>query len=190
MSQAQLGWIGLGIIIFGLLFLAVAFFAIPDFSRSRANVVRFFAAIVAGFAGGFLTGSALFDASWTSPGGKVAISGTAGFALFLVVMVFYNKFAPDGDELLAGESVHFDLPEGWNFQQVIRGLAQYRNSGADFVGFKKPELDAAMLAQAIETKSMVDAMLAARSITVKISAVRAYDVQKVGGMYVLKVRSL
>lgn len=83
-------WIGLLFSAFLVGFLIVAFFRRPNVTHSQHTTLRFFSSLCAGFAAWFLTGAALIElVKVLSSGGKLAFTGTAGFALFALVWATY-----------------------------------------------------------------------------------------------------
>jgi hypothetical protein len=187
MTSEQLQWIGFGFLAVCLLFLMVAFFVFPQLSRDRRGTVQFISSLCAGFAGTFLTGSAIFQAEWTSTGGKVVVSGTAGCALFMIVFYGYRQLVP-APKIDVDNKISLDIPEHWTFQQVVRALAQSGKAGVEFENFKDAELKAEITNQSLEADSVDKAMLAVRGITITSGAVRKYGVSKDGGTYILKVK--
>src|SRR5438034_10702843 len=75
-----------------VLFLMVAFFKAGTLSDGQQKILRFFCSLCAGFAGALITGEALFRLT-TDIGraGNLAVSGTAGAALFFAVWFTYGK---------------------------------------------------------------------------------------------------
>ena len=189
MTAAQFQWVGFGFLFLLILFLMVAFFVFDTLSSDRRGNLRFLSALSGGFAGGFFTGSALFQAEWSTTGSKIGVSGTAGFALFMIVFYGYRKLAPDvPNEPGVPDRLSIDIPESWNFEQVIGVLAQSGKASIEFDGFTDAELKAKVRQQQLEAKSVADAMLAVRGLTVKANAVRKYGVNKNGSTYTLKVK--
>jgi hypothetical protein len=189
MTAAQLQWVAFGFLLLLVLFLMVAFFVFDTLSSDRRGNLRFLSSLCAGFAGGFLTGSALFQAEWSNTGGKIGVSGTAGFALFMIVFYGYRRLAPDvPNEPGAPDRILIDLPENWNFGQATGALAESGRAGIEFEDFTDAELKAKLRPQSLAAKSVADAMLAVRGLTLKSNAVRRYGVSKNGSTYLLKVK--
>ena len=75
-----------------MVFLMLTFFIKDSSSATQYNTLRFLTSLCSGFAGAFFTGEALFRLDQTLPaGGKIAVSGTAGCALFFVLWFTYPK---------------------------------------------------------------------------------------------------
>src|SRR6266404_879442 len=87
-------WIGFGFVVLLISFLMVIFFVNLN-KPHQWEIMRFLSALCAGFAGGLLTGEALFSLSKKWGTGELAVSGTAGMALFFTVFLLFRKFAPD-----------------------------------------------------------------------------------------------
>ena len=79
-----------------LVFLIVAFFTRPTLTDAQFTILRFLSALCAGCAAWFISGEVLFNMSGQMSGGKYAISGTSGFALFLVVWFFFKIITSPG----------------------------------------------------------------------------------------------
>ena len=85
LQQYQL-WIGVGFTSFLIVFLMIAFFKGGELTIQQAQILRFLSALCAGFAAAAFGGEAAVTVNQTiGQGGKLAASGTAGFALFFAV---------------------------------------------------------------------------------------------------------
>jgi hypothetical protein len=178
---AQL-WIGFGFLALLIVFLIVSFFLKPHLTDDQRGNLKLLSALCAGFAGGFLTGGALFEMHKTTGGTTFGISGTAGFALFLTVWFFYPRVfsLPDG--------FAFAIAAGWTFRDTADRMAQSRASAIDWAGFSANELNAAMQNRGLATKSLAEALIQLGHLTVAANAVRPYDVAQDGALYRLRVR--
>jgi len=95
----QLLIIGTGFSAGIILFLMITFFVKDSSSSTQYNTLRFLTALCAGFAGASFAGEALFSLDTNmGDGTKLAISGTAGFALFFTVWFTYPKRDNDQSE--------------------------------------------------------------------------------------------
>jgi hypothetical protein len=75
-------------------FLMLAFF-VRDLQRSQWAILKFLAALCAGAAAWFFVGDAALRAEFVkSTTEKFFISGTAGFALFMIVFFFFDRLRP------------------------------------------------------------------------------------------------
>lgn len=179
-------WIGFGFLVGLVVFLIISYFVELKQSSTRRAILQFLTSLTSGFAGGFLSGSSIFDASWTSPTGRIALSGTAGFAIFFAVWFSYQKmFPPPG--LTVADSLPLDIPQDWSFKNVIDTLAKKDNSAVDYQGFTPEELNTKVRSQTLNGKSYIELMQAARLLSVN-GTIRPFTAEKVSGnIYVLKV---
>jgi hypothetical protein len=178
---AQL-WIGFGFLTILIVFLILSFFFKRHLEDGQRGTLKLLSALCAGFAGGFLIGDTLFQMHKTSGATTYGISGTAGFALFLVVWFSYpTVFSPP-------DGFAFNIGAGWKFRDTADQMAQSRGSAIDWAGFNTYELDAGMQNRGLATKSLADALAQLRYLTVATNAVRPYDVRQDGAVYRLKVR--
>ena len=72
--------------------------------------------------------------------------------------------------------------------KLLETLAESGRAGIEFEDFTDAELKAKLRPQSLAAKSVADAMLAVRGLTLKSNAVRRYGVSKNGSTYVLKVK--
>lgn len=177
---AQQLWIGFGFLALLVIFLIIAYFASKREDSGSQNILRFLCALCAGFAGGFITGGAVFEAKGTWGGLDLAVSGTVGFALFLTVWFTFQLVLPPGFSM--------SVPEGWTFERTVRAIAQQDRSVADFVGFTAEELSAALRAAQIESKSPKEALAVVRTLGTP-GTIRVYDVEHVPPAYTLRIRA-
>jgi hypothetical protein len=184
LQQYQL-WIGLGFAAFLILFLVVAFFAAPNMTPGQHSILRFFAALCAGFAGALIAGEALFRMEGDTGGVKYLVSGTAGFALFFAVWFFFPKHSPPTPP----DRFRASIPKGWTFQQAAKVFAQRERALADFDGLTASELAAELSPTEIDTKTAGEAIGRLRLITVTPNAVREYDIKYEDSIYRLVVRA-
>jgi len=179
---AQL-WIGFGFLALLVIFLIVSFFVTPKLTDDQRATLKVLSALCAGFSGGFLTGSALFELHKTAGATNYTISGTAGCALFLVVWIFYPKV------FRLRDAIAFSIAQNSTFEKTVRDLTQSRASVAEFTGFQTSELSAGMQSGAgVSTKSLAEAVAQLRFLTSTSNAVRPYDVVLQGSVYHLKIR--
>lgn len=126
-------WIAFGFVAFLVLFLVATYFVQDKSTHGQYKTLRFLTALCAGFAGGFLTGDAIFSMQqqWSS-GGKIAISGTAGCALFFAVWFTYGAVTGGGTPPPPPPNrVRLAFPGGLTFEQAIASVAEAAN--ANFV---------------------------------------------------------
>jgi hypothetical protein len=175
-------WIGFGFLALLVIFLICSFFFLPKLTNDQRGTLKFLTALCAAFAGGFITGDALLKVNKTVGATEIAISGTAGFALFFAIWFFYPKVfrLEDGFE--------FSVPEGWTFRDTADSMAQSINSLTDYQGFTDAELKSVLKSRKLSTKSIPEAISQLRLITVIPGAVRDYAVTQDGSVYRLKIR--
>ncbi len=175
-------WIGFGFLLLLVIFLICSFFFQPRLTNDQRGTLKLLSALCAGFSGGFLAGGALFDMHQTTGTLTYGISGTAGFALFMIVWFFYPKvFKLDDGSALS-------IAEGWTFRDTVDRLTQNGGAVADYIGFTPAEYTAAMQSRSISEKSLKNAILQLRLLTVKVNAVRPYEVTQDGTTYRLKIQ--
>lgn len=179
-------WIGFGFLAALLLFLVISFFLTPTLTNDQRRTIKFLTALCAGFAGGFLTGSSLFDAHWTNASANIGISGTAGFAIFFAVFFTYNRLFSKSSAS-EDNGLRMDIPQGWSFQQVVDTICGKDEAGSQYDGFKPEEKNAILRNQAVKGESYLDLLAALRSITVN-QPIRPYSVKKQGSLYILSVK--
>lgn len=175
-------WIAFGFLTALVIFLMVSFFLTPRLTNDQRGTLKFLTALCAGVSGGFLAGSSLFEGTWTTPTSRIALSGTAGFALFFVVWLFYPKVFAIADAL----SVL--IPDGWSFRDAADMIARVASGVADYQGFTKDELASPLKGRKIETKTIPEALLVLRLISVSAGAIREYSVNQDGPVYRLTVK--
>lgn len=177
-------WIGFGFLVALVAFLIISYFVELKQSSTRRAILQFLTSLAAGFAGGFLSGSSIFDASWTSPTSRIALSGTAGFAIFFAVWFSYQKmFPPPG--ITAPNGLTLDIPEGWSFKDVVNILAGKDKCAVDYQGFTPAELNARLKSQTLDGESYTELMQAARFLSTT-ETIRPFTAEKVANIYVLK----
>jgi hypothetical protein len=162
-------WIGLGFTAVLVLFLMITYFVKDTSSPTQYNTLRVLTALCVGFAGGFFTGDALFR--WDqqmADGAKVAISGTAGCALFFAVWFTYPKRAepPPPDRIV------LSIPEGWTFEQAARGIVQAARGSVHFDGFQPKQLATKLPATDVDAPTPRDALAQLRYQSAKLPEYR------------------
>jgi hypothetical protein len=175
-------WIGFAFLALLVAFLITAFFLTPKLTNDQRASLKFLTALCAGFSGGFLTGTALFEMHKTTGATTFEISGTAGCALFFVVWFFYPKVfrLPPG--------FAFSIPQNWNFRDTAEQMARNHQGVIDWVGFGPNEFSAIMQSRAISTQSLPEALLQLRFVTMTPNAIRPYDVAQHESIYRLSVQ--
>jgi hypothetical protein len=173
-------WIGLGFVA-----AIVGFLMITSFVRLNQQAdknLRFLTALCAGFAGGFFTGDALFRYQQRlGSSTNILLSGTAGFALFLLVWLTYAKRSPDVVlDPVPDETVKMSFPEGWSFEQAAVSITNAAQRTIHFQGFDRAQLATRMPAMEIEAPTFRDALEQLRYHSGKVPE---YRVDLVKGIY-------
>jgi hypothetical protein len=173
-----LQWVAIGFAAFLIGVLVVAFFFKDQITPAQSGILRLFCALCAGFAGGLLTGDALFRLdSQIAAGTKLAISGTAGFALFFTVWFTCADPRKTDSAAPPNGSVSFTVPDsgGWDFKGVVEGLAKGQGVVVQFEGFSPGELATPIRNKQIVANSIQGALRSVRWIA-GASAIRPYKV--------------
>jgi hypothetical protein len=179
--QYQL-WIGVGFTSFLIVFLMIAFFKGGELTIQQAQILRFFSALCAGFAGAAFVGEATVTVNQTiGQGGKLVATGTAGFALFFIVWFTFKAALP---QLRSG--VHFRVPDNWSFKHTIDALVSTVGAVAAYKGFETTHLSAPLRSGEIRAKTMAQAISRIRLLAE--AAIPDYDVTEGEGEYTLTVR--
>ncbi|HTC46511.1 MAG TPA: hypothetical protein VK722_04290 [Candidatus Aquilonibacter sp.] len=169
-----------GVVFAGALvaFLAYTVSKGQNLNRAQQNIIKFLAAICAGAAAAFISGSAIFDASWTGPAGKVAISGTSGVALFFVVFFFFDR-TNDPDD-----GVEFDIPENCNFRQALDQAAQLTGGVTlDYTSLTPAELAQPLAAGHITSRTFPEFFEAFQLRTKQVNSIRRYKVTETNNLF-------
>lgn len=178
-------WIGCAFASVLVLLLGTTLFIPNIHTRANYSVLKFLSALCGGMAGGFITGSSLFEGVWTSPSSKITISGALGFALFFVVWFFYPK-PPERDP--DSEGVEIDIPEKGRFRSVAEGIANIHGLSLDYQGFSDAELSASLMAGRQSSRTLEEAFRNLRLKSKTPGAIREYTVARSGSVYILKIR--
>lgn len=175
-------WIGFGFAALLVVFLIYSVIWPPKADDTTRATIKFLTALCAGFAGGFITGDALFRMSGTVGGTEILVSGAAGCALFFAVWFFY----PQVFRLRDGFT--FSIPAGWTFRQAADTMAQTVNHLVDYDGFADTHLAAAMAAKTISSESVREAIANLRLAATTPEMLPKYEVEERGSVFHLKVQ--
>ena len=178
-------WIGFGFTTALVLLGIVTLWFPPKRGSQGRAAMRLLMSLCAAFAGGFLTGAAIFNGSFTHALGKVSISGSAGIALFLTVFFFYDN-KPDDGEIDIENGITITIPPSCKFRDVADIVAAQAQAGIDYRVLNANELDADMKAQPVTAKSREQLLESLRNVTV-LQAIRPYTVKKENGSFVFKL---
>lgn len=146
-------WIAFGFLALLVIFLIITVIIRDKLSSNQVNTLRFLTSLCAGVAGSFFAGDALFqlDAALAN-GVKLAISGTAGFALFLTVWFTYKPVF----NLTPG--FNFKVLNGWTFQQTVMAIMEANESLSEFIGFGKDDLSLKLTERELNADSALEAL--------------------------------
>lgn len=158
----------------------LTFFIKDAASATQYNTLHFLTALCAGFAGGFFTGEALFRFDQTLPdGGKFAVSGTAGCALFFVLWFTY----PKRTEPPPPDHVKLSVGGGWTFEQAVRAIIRAARATVHFEGFTAKQLGAKLPAIDINAPTPRDAL---DQLRYHSNQLPAYEVDLKNGVYCIR----
>lgn len=175
-------WVGLGFFAALLVFLILTFVKAKNLSEDQRGILRLISGFSAAFAGILIAGDVLVKMEGTvTSGTKFLVSGSAGFAMFLIVWFFYPKVSrlPDG--------IRYSVPEGWTFEHAAGVLAQLDEHTVEFEGFSETELQTSLKAWKLKAVDVAEAISQLRVITKGRGSVRKYTVDSSGSTYVLSV---
>lgn len=148
-------WIGLGFTAALVVFLMITFLVKDTSSPTQYNTLHFLTALCGGFAGGFLAGEALFSLNKEIAGGaKLAITGTAGFAIMFTIWFTY----PKRDRKPLEDGIQLSIPNGWTFEQAARSVVKASRGVVNFDGFTSEQLNIKLPATDINAPSVKDAL--------------------------------
>lgn len=170
-------WIGLGFTVALVVFLMITFFIKDTSSPTQYITLHFLTALCGGFAGGFLMGEALFSLQKEmADGAKIAISGTAGFAMFFTVWFTYPKRKREPLK----DIIQLSIPEGWSFEQAARAIVKVARSIINIDGFSSDQLAIALSSADIKSPGVKEALLQLKYLSNKLPA---YQVTLENGVY-------
>lgn len=172
-------WIGTGFAAVLVLFLMIAYFNSSKLEQGQWAILRFLCALCAGAAGGFLTGEAVFKLTGKLEAGEVAISGTAGVALFFAVWFTFGNLIQKPPE-----AVTFQVGANWTFEQTAKGLGAQDKAAVQLVGFTPEEMTAQIRQQELKAKTIKVALETLGQLAER--PVRSYSVSLVESTYTLK----
>jgi hypothetical protein len=182
-------WVAIVLVFLVLAFLMFAFFRLDTLSTGQRMILRFLMAMCAGGAGGIFTGTAVVQLNWQVPGGTGAISGAAGMALFLIVLLVFRGVEPDvSNPPQTTGKLRVVLPHGVSFGNAAKTWAAVGKTTVDFVGFEDKELNAEVQEQELDLTSLADGFLALRNLVKDRGAVRKYGVRKKDSIFYLTVK--
>jgi hypothetical protein len=168
-------WIAFGFLAFLVIFLMITVLIKDKLSPTQVNTLRFLTSLCAGFAGGFFTGDALFKVEGAlSNGAKFAISGTAGFALFLLVWFTYKPV------LGLTTGFNFKVLPGMTFEQTVLKIMEANESVHQFIGFIPADLSLVLNERDIQGEN---ALVALEKLRYLNALLPSYSVTLVDDVY-------
>lgn len=178
-------WVGFGFAVGFVGFLMLAFFKAPNLTSGQRLILRIMSSLCAGIAAYLISGEALLNLSRDVPGGKLTISGTAGFALFFVIWLFFPKeptipHYPD--------AYNTTIPEDWTFQDAAEDIVKSYSGTITYEGFTPQELNSKLKAWPLTGKTPSEALQKLRLLTVIPASIRDYDVKQQNSTYILKIK--
>jgi hypothetical protein len=178
-------WVGLGFAAVFVAFLMIAFFKAKNLTDGQRLMLRIMSAVCGAIAGVLISGEALLNFSRQVPGGKLTVSGTAGFAVFFAIWFFFPKgpAAPP-----PAEGFNFSVKKGWRFSDTAETLARSLKTTVDYDGFSNQELAAPLKAWELECKTPQEALERLGSIVEVPNAIRKYKAIYKNSVYVLKIK--
>lgn len=183
MEQAKF-WVGVAFAAVFVLFLMYSINKGKELNHGQRLMLRILSSLCGAIGGALISGEALVNYSGTVPGGKMTISGTAGFAILFVIWITFPK-GPKFEPLPAKFKI--SVPAKWAFEQVADLCAQLDNSVIDYNGFSDMERKAELKEWRLETDNVVQALEALGSITIVPNSVRKYRVKKAESRYELRI---
>lgn len=175
---------GLVLTAFLLVFLVIAYFQAKHLSEGQWAILRLLGALCGALAASFITGEAFFELRGTlGVGGSYAVTGVAGFALFMIIWFFFQKTRGKFPDDYA-----FSIGEGWTFEKTVRAIAAEDGSSARFVGFTPQELTSELASQQLRPRTVQRALESLGSLA-NTGAIRPYTVKYEPPVYTLTVRN-
>jgi hypothetical protein len=188
LTQGQQFYSGVGFAAAFFIFLVIAFFFSKGFDPGKHLILKIMTSIFGAIAGGLFTGAAMLTYEQNIPaGGKLTVSGVAGFVVFLLVWLRFPKL-PEQPPPPVVLNFHFHVPEGWTFQQVLDSIAKVKNATVDYGGLTALERGAKLKDYEIHADTPEDAMRKVRDITKVTGAVRNYGVSFKQSTYFIEVK--
>lgn len=173
-------WVGVAFAAVTLVFFMVAYFVKPP-TPSNAPIVRLLAAICAGAAGYFLTGTIAIQISGhLTDGANYAVSATGGIALFVMVWLRYPS-----PKLSPGFNVSF--PQGTRFEDAATLIGAAALKPVTLQGFSQTEKDTLLVSSSVSAGNDRQALQFLHALAPP-GSVRAYRVKPNAGGYQLDAK--
>ncbi|MBN8856238.1 MAG: hypothetical protein BGO55_08745 [Sphingobacteriales bacterium 50-39] len=163
-------------------FLMVSFFKKNDLSHSQYNTLHFLTALCGGCAGWFISGSALFNLSTTiGQTGTLAVSGTAGAALFFTVWFGYPKRDPPPPP----DGLSFSVAPGTTFEAMANIIVETGKKFVQFENFSAAQLKAVLTEREVHATGVGDALAKLKYLNPSLPG---YTVKVKGDLFTLKAK--
>lgn len=178
-------WVG---VFFAAVFVGFLMYSInkgKDLNYGQRLMLKILSTVCAAIGGALISGAAFLDLTRNVPGGKLTVSGTAGFAIFFLIWFTFPR-GPKFEPLPDGFNMR--VPIGWTFEMTADECARQENSVTQYDGFTAQEMKAPLKSWELHTGSALEAIQQLGSITEKRNAVRDYRVKKENGKFSLKVK--
>jgi len=173
-------WVGLGFAAAFVLFLMLAFLREGTLNSGQRLILRILSAICGALSGALISGSALFNMTENVPGGKITVSGVAGFAVFMIIWFTFPRESKRPEPV---DGISTSILAGSTFQAVADELAEADECVLQYEGFRDNELAATLRAWKLSGANAGKCIELLGSITQVPNAVRTYRVKKESSKY-------
>jgi hypothetical protein len=163
-----------------IFFFIAAFFMAPSMSAGQLKILRFLAALCGAISAFMWTGEALLNARGKVGGWEIAFSGTAGFAIFFLVWVFWERAAE------SGIGFNYSVGSGWTFANAAGEIANAAGGNLVLNGFSEEEKAAALRQERVFGADATQALVKLRNLAP--GGFPAYNVEKKESDFELTVR--
>jgi len=164
-----------------LILLTFIFFKTPVLTDDQRKLLRIFCALLAGCAGVFISGEALFNLSREAGSTKMAVQGTAGFALFFCVWFTFDPLRRKSGA--RGFAISF--VEDMTFKRATEILGSELSLGVNLDALRPEERDAKIRGVHVEGRDAQDVLAKLNEFVKQPERVRAFSLERQG--VVLKI---
>jgi hypothetical protein len=181
-SEATHFWVGFGLAVFLVIFAIVVYFRQGKLEAHQWVAFWLLSSLCAGFAGGLMSGEALFKVvqNW-GINNQFIVSGTAGAAFFFAVLFTFPKLIGRPPEDYA-----FSLPSGWTFKDAATAIAQQDQAEVDLSIFNQAELATQLQARELRTETAIRALISLQNLA-SPGAIRKYTVSYSAPTYIFRL---
>jgi hypothetical protein len=158
----------------------------PTMPHHSYSLLRWFATIGGGFAGGLIMGPVLANASQNIPGGNVTASGGAGGALAIIVFFLFPKWRDPAHRPVIKDVV-FTVPHGCSFEAMANTLVtgDPKRKIVDCSALTPAERATKLRSQEITASSTARGLLLLRHLAE--TPIRAYEVVEGDSEFQLRI---